>query len=173
MNDYANLRAAAAGNGAVLINGANKGWVLVDSINLAELLAEFDAMRGGAKQASKYSAEFEEAWALYPSRPGNSKAAAFKAWKARLKGGFSALHMIEGTMRYAAYVKAERTEQNFIKQAATFFGPSEFFLDEWTPTKRRTAVAPAEQNRANNQEALRLLGQPMFADDGMTIEATP
>jgi hypothetical protein len=30
----------------------------------------------------------------------------------------------------------------------------------------------AEQNRANNQEALRLLGQPTFADDGMTIEAT-
>jgi hypothetical protein len=30
----------------------------------------------------------------------------------------------------------------------------------------------AEQNAANNAEALRLLGQPMFGDDGMTIEAT-
>ena len=36
------------------------------------------------KNPSGCSPEFEDAWAEYPKRPGNSKADAFKAWTARL-----------------------------------------------------------------------------------------
>lgn len=127
MSDFQLLRAA-------VLNGAK--LVTVDSLDLAELLAEVDALRGaGAKPASKYTPEFEEAWTLYPTRPGNSKAAAFKAWAARLKAGATALEMIDGTAKYAAYVKAERTEPNYIKQAATFYGPGEHFTADWTPRR--------------------------------------
>lgn len=36
----------------------------------------------------EYSPEFEQAWLAYPKRAGgNSKSAAFKAWKARLNEG--------------------------------------------------------------------------------------
>ncbi len=128
MSDFPLLRAA-------ILNGAK--LVTVDSLDLAELLAEVDTLRtGGAKKpASKYTAEFEEAWTLYPTRPGNSKAAAFKAWAARLKAGATAREMIEGTAKYAAYVKAERTEPNYIKQAATFYGPGEHFTADWTPRR--------------------------------------
>lgn len=161
MSDFENLRALAS---------LPAPCVLVDRIDLVELLAELDALRtGGAKKpASKYTAEFEEAWALYPTRPGNSKAAAFKAWAARLKAGATALEMINGTAKYAAYVKAERTETHFIKQAATFYGPGEHFTADWTP--RRAIPTAAEMNA----EAMRLLnrrGAP--PDDGMTIEAAP
>lgn len=151
--------------------------VEVERVELAAMVDELDLLRrsGAAKPVSKYTAEFEEAWTLYPSRPGNSKAAAYKAWVARLKAGATALVMIEGTAKYAAYVKAERTEASYIKQAATFYGPGEHFTADWTPTKtRRAPLALADQNAANNAEAVRLLGQPtFFPDDGMTLEAAP
>lgn len=128
MSAYDTLRAA--------MDATKMDQVIVMRLDLAELLAEVDALRGdGAKPASKYTAEFEEAWTLYPTRPGNSKAAAFKAWAARLKAGATALEMIEGTAKYAAYVKAERTEPNYIKQAATFYGPGEHFTADWTPRR--------------------------------------
>lgn len=132
MSDFENIRALAS---------LPAPRVLVDRIDLVELLAELDTLRTGstAKPASKYTAEFEEAWSLYPSRPGNSKAAAFKAWAARLKAGATVVEMMDGTAKYAAYVKAERTEPHFIKQAATFYGPGEHFSADWT-TRRGPAA---------------------------------
>ena len=166
MSDFANLRALAS--------IADAPRVMVDRIDLVEILAELDLLRAGGavKPESKYTPEFEEAWAAYPSRPGASKAASFKAWKARLKAGATALEMIEGTIKYANYCRIERTEAHFIKQPATFYGPGEHFTADWTPKGARK-LALVDQNAANNAEALRLLGQPMFADDGMTIEAAP
>ncbi|MES2352096.1 MAG: hypothetical protein V4641_31400 [Pseudomonadota bacterium] len=165
MNDFANLRALAT------LEQTDR--VMVARIDLVELLAEVDALRtgGAAKPASKYTAEFEEAWTLYPSRPGNSKAAAFKAWSARLKAGATALEMIDGTAKYAAYVKAERTEVNYIKQAATFYGPGEHFTADWTPRRAIKPVGLTDITAANNAEAKRrLFGGP--PDDGMTIDAS-
>lgn len=136
MTTFANLRA--------LVLQDAKG-IMVDRLDLAELLAEFDALQNkSAKPGTKYTAEFEEAWSLYPNRPGASKAATFKAWAARLKTGATAQEMIEGTAKYAAFVKAERTEAAYIKQPATFYGPGEHFTADWTPTKRRAALSPAD-----------------------------
>lgn len=134
--DYMSLRIGAA---------SQRRLVEVETVELAAMVDELDLLRrgGAAKPASKYSAEFEEAWTLYPSRPGNSKAAAFKAWAARLKAGATALEMIDGTAKYAAYVKAERTEANYIKQAATFYGPGEHFTADWAPRR-----APPEAGAA-------------------------
>lgn len=82
---------------------------------------------------SKYPTEFEEAWTAYPDRPGRSKADACKAWKARVKAGADADVILAGVRRYAAYCQAMKTEPNFIKQPATFFGPGEHYLADWTP----------------------------------------
>ncbi len=76
---------------------------------------------------------FAEAWALYPKRPGNSKAAALKAWNARVKAGVSTEVMVDAVRRYAAYVLACKTEPQFVKHAATFFGPGDHHLADWTP----------------------------------------
>ncbi len=166
MSDFATLRAAAEAPHAI---------TQISTIDLAELLAAYDALAGAtAKPASKYTPEFEEAWSLYPSRPGASKAATFKAWAARLKAGATALEMIEGTAQYAAFCKAERTEAAYIKQPATFYGPGEHFAADWTPRRATKPLALADQNAANSAEALRLMGQPVFdPNDGMTIEARP
>jgi len=123
------------------------GYVEVKGIDLAEVLDELDLLRraGADKQAKKsqYTPEFEAAWADYPTRPGNSKAAAFKAWATRIKAGATAAQMHDGTQRYAAYCKASGTEPQYIKQAATFYGPGEHYAADW-PVPR--ATEPRRQN---------------------------
>lgn len=84
-----------------------------------------------------YSPDFEMVWQAYPKRAGgNSKSAAFKAWKARLKDGATSEAMLEGVKRYAAYVRATgSTGTQYVKQAATFFGPDRHFEESWlTPS---------------------------------------
>ncbi|HFV9276881.1 TPA: helix-turn-helix domain-containing protein [Enterobacter asburiae] len=80
-----------------------------------------------------YSNEFEQAWQAYPKRAGgNSKAAAWKAWKARIKDGVSTVEMLAGVNRYAAYVRTTGSAgTQYVKQAATFFGPDRHFEESW------------------------------------------
>ncbi|HAS1237311.1 helix-turn-helix domain-containing protein [Enterobacter cloacae] len=80
-----------------------------------------------------YSNDFEQAWQAYPKRAGgNSKAAAWKAWKARIKDGVNTVEMLAGVNRYAAYVRATGSAgTQYVKQAATFFGPDRHFEESW------------------------------------------
>ena len=77
---------------------------------------------------------FEEAWAIYPKRAGgNPKASALKAWSARIREGVSALEMLKGVERYAAFVEQTgKTGTEFVKQAKTFFGPDRHFTADWS-----------------------------------------
>ncbi|WP_079964567.1 helix-turn-helix domain-containing protein [Salmonella enterica] len=95
-----------------------------------------------------YSPEFETAWLAYPKRAGgNSKSAAFKAWKARLKDGVKPEDMLAGVKRYAAYVRTTGSVgTQYVKQAATFFGPDRHFEEPWqtpsAPGGGRSTVLP-------------------------------
>ncbi|HGB4477418.1 TPA: helix-turn-helix domain-containing protein [Salmonella enterica subsp. enterica serovar Chester] len=95
-----------------------------------------------------YSPEFETAWQAYPKRAGgNSKSAAFKAWKARLKDGVKPEDMLAGVKRYAAYVRTTGSVgTQYVKQAATFFGPDRHFEEPWqtpsAPGGGRSTVLP-------------------------------
>ncbi|MBJ9137609.1 helix-turn-helix domain-containing protein [Citrobacter farmeri] len=107
--------------------------------------ANASAPARSAKQ--DYSPEFETAWQAYPKRAGgNSKTAAWKAWKSRLKDGVKPEDMLAGVKRYAAYVKVTgNAGTQFVKQAATFFGPDRHFEEAWqTPSApgggRRSAL---------------------------------
>ncbi|HEO9916644.1 DNA-binding protein [Enterobacteriaceae bacterium A-F18] len=95
--------------------------------------ASADASAPACPAKQDYSPEFETAWQVYPKRAGgNSKAAAFKAWKARLKDGVKPETMLAGVKRYAAYARATgSTGTQFVKQAATFFGPDRHFDESW------------------------------------------
>lgn len=166
--DHMDLRAAAEYKSGTIEFGS----VVVSRIGLAELLAAYDALvfaGSKPKKATGYSAEFEEAWSEYPSRPGNSKAAAYKAWKARLTAGATVLEMIEGTRKYAIYCKIEGTEPQFVKQASTFYGPGEHFTADWTPRKQQRRVIPerrdlqSQQDAANAEAKRRLFGDPPAA----------
>ncbi|MDK9963484.1 helix-turn-helix domain-containing protein [Enterobacter cloacae] len=95
-----------------------------------------------------YSNEFEQAWQAYPKRAGgNSKAAAWKAWKARIKDGVTTEAMLAGVNRYAGYVRATGSVgTQYVKQAATFFGPDRHFEEAWQapsgPTNGRSGGLP-------------------------------
>ncbi|MBE4892645.1 helix-turn-helix domain-containing protein [Enterobacter cloacae complex sp. P16RS2] len=93
--------------------------------------ADASAPVRSAKQ--DYSPEFETAWQAYPKRAGgNSKAAAWKAWKARIKDGVTGEAMLAGVTRYAGYVRATgNAGTQYVKQAATFFGPDRHFEESW------------------------------------------
>jgi hypothetical protein len=76
--------------------------------------------------------DFERAWSGYPKRPGNAKKAALKAWTARRKEGVDPGVMLAGVDAYAGYCRRVKPDPNFIKLAATFFGPDRHFEADWT-----------------------------------------
>ena len=118
--------------------------------------ASADASASARPAKQDYSPEFETAWDAYPKRAGgNSKAGAFKAWNARLKDGVKPGDMLAGVKRYAAYARATGSVgTQFVKQAATFFGPDRHFDESWqapsAPGGGRPGVLPvsgfSEQN---------------------------
>ena len=91
---------------------------------------------GSTTARANFSADFECAMAAYPRRAGgNPKRPAWRAWKARLTAGVSAREMLDGVARYAAFIRGTGKEgTQFVKQAATFFGPDEHFREGWNAT---------------------------------------
>ncbi|NHZ94578.1 hypothetical protein [Massilia sp. CCM 8734] len=124
-------------------------------IEAEALRAEVIALRAlvNVKPAKRndYPDEFEEVWAAYPARSGANKVSSFKAWGTRVKAGTKPADILAGVKRYAEYVKSERTEDRYIKQPATFFGPDEHFLLPWA-SKRGGAG-----RQSLNEEAKRRL----------------
>jgi hypothetical protein len=136
MRDYSPLRGLATGAPSVHLKSAT----------VLELLDELDRLRANGVVPAKakrndYPADFEAVWELYPTRPGDSKKAGHKAWAARINLGATTAEMLAGTQAYAAYVKEMKIEPVFIKQSATFFGPSEFYLADWTPPEVQKKAA--------------------------------
>lgn len=93
-----------------------------------------------SKHTDEYPEEFIELWNAYPKRPGANKKSAFNAWLSRLKKGFSKEDILDGVIRYARYCEALNTEPQYIKQPATFLGPQDHFLSDWTVTKSSGGV---------------------------------
>lgn len=120
--------------------------------------SQLRAILGAAPKPAKpkrddYPADFMAAWDAYPPRAGSNKRTALKAWAARIKAGATAADILAGVERYAAYVLAERTEERFIKQPATFFGPDEHFALPWV-----SQSAPAARQSINDDAKRRLFG---------------
>lgn len=111
-----------------------------------------------ASPAVDLAEQFEEVWAAYPKRAGSSKADSLKAWKARIKAGATPDEILDGVWRYAKYVAANRTEDRFIKQPQTFFGPGDHFRSEWS-TGAPAASHLGRAGQATAANAQRLLDQ--------------
>lgn len=132
------------------------GWMVLNATLYDDIVRKEDERRLGRERVRKHrekktgmaaddeSAEavdedFERAWKLYPSRGdhGNPKSSARKAWRARVNAGINPVELIAGVERYAAFVRAKGNEgSEFVKQASTFFGPSKFWTEPWTPPAR-------------------------------------
>ncbi|MDG1642965.1 DNA-binding protein [Klebsiella huaxiensis] len=121
--------------------------------------ASADASAPARSAKQDYSPEFETAWQAYPKRAGgNSKSGAFKAWKARLKDGVKPEDLLAGVKRYAVYARATGSVgTQFVKQAATFFGPDRHFEESWQ--------APSAPGGGHNSTIARLSGLGRMSDD--------
>lgn len=107
-----------------------------DSLNPSSLIPDsLNTESRPAARGDEYTDDFEQAWCLYPSRPGASKRETFQAWNARLKAGVGVEVLIAGVRRYADFVRAMKTEPQYIKQPKSFFGPGEHYLSDWTATQ--------------------------------------
>lgn len=101
-----------------------------------------------------YADEFEQdiqPW--YPKRAGGYNwPKALKAYIARRKEGHSLEEIQAGTVRYAAFCEATgKLKTEFVKQAATFFGPDKHFLEAWeVPDAANQHDSPADRVRRAN-----------------------
>ncbi|MBN9093890.1 YdaU family protein [Pandoraea pnomenusa] len=89
------------------------------------------AETASSKSTDEPDEDFEQAWRAYPKREGgNSKAAALKAWRARIRDGIEPQRLIAATQAYAAEMQSSsNVGTRFVKQAATFFGPDQHFAE--------------------------------------------
>lgn len=114
-----------------------------------------------AKKVTDSPEEFEQAWREYPNRPGASKQAALKAWKARINDGVKPEEIVEGVKRYARYCEINRTESRFIKHPATFFGPDMHFQADWSATP---SIFPASHSQGLGKfDPTRYVNEPDYA----------
>ncbi len=77
------------------------------------------------------SGEFEEIWQSRPRRPNESKLKARKANNARRREGAPHVGLLAGTIRYAAYCKAECIQGKHTMHLATFLGPDEHWQQRY------------------------------------------
>ena len=93
---------------------------------------------------SKDDPEFAEIKKIYPKRAGGQPwAKARKAINARFREdpGLDWQLLIDGVTLYANYCeKTQQTGSQFVKQAASFFGPDKHFLELWTPPKNKAEL---------------------------------
>lgn len=70
---------------------------------------------------------FEAVWTIYPRK--KDKAAARKAYDARLRDGWSPDELLSAVKAYAAECRREKRDEKYTKHGATFFGASTPFSD--------------------------------------------
>jgi len=71
------------------------------------------------------ASEFEPFWKAYPKREGsNPKAAALKAWNARVSEGIEPSTLIASVEKYRAFLESgHQINTRFVMQASSFLGP--------------------------------------------------
>jgi len=94
--------------------------------------------------------EFDDFRSLFPRRSGSQPwDRAQKAIRARLGEGHTWVEILDGTRRYAEFIRATGKERtDFVLQAATFVGPSKHFLNPY-----ELPASKADARLANNLSA--------------------
>ena len=83
-----------------------------------------------ARQSDDIEKEFESLWSLYPRKHG--KANALKAYRKARKGKPEVYQVVEdGIKAYVAYLKAKKTEPDYIAQGSTWFNQQRW-LDDYS-----------------------------------------
>ncbi len=118
-------------------------------------LANKDKDKDKSTTAPAVPAEFDEFKETYPLRSGAQPwSRALKVIRARLKEGNQWADLLDGAKRYAAYCDAvDKTDTEYVMQAATFCGSEKHFLELWQPPPKKTEV----QQDKNIEAALKFM----------------
>lgn len=100
--------------------------------------AQLDDEAGKGMKQSEYTADFEKFWEVYPRR--KEKQAAYRCWKARLREGIQPRVMIEAARLYAEDCCRKGTQEEYIKQAKTFLGPTKPFLEYFESNRKVVSI---------------------------------
>lgn len=84
--------------------------------------------------SSDLADEFERLWSIYPAGRKQGKKKALEYYQKARRSGTTFEAVKDGIESYLRYIKAERIETRFIKQASTFFS-QQAWQDEWTTSK--------------------------------------
>lgn len=117
-------------------------------------------MGGTSPAPDEFEERFQEFRSLYPKRSGDHRwQTARNHIRARLREGHTWDDILDGTRRYAAFVRAKGDEGTpHTKQAASFVGTDRCFLEPWTPPPTK-----AETRLAGNVAAVEEARQRIFA----------
>lgn len=97
------------------------------------LLLDIGASGDAPAEVDDSPAGFVACWKSYPKRPNDSRKKALKAWQARIRAKVPDAVLLAGVERYAAFCdRTGKTGTQYAMQAATFFGPDEHYLADWT-----------------------------------------
>jgi hypothetical protein len=112
---------------------------------------------------------FLKAWQEYPSRGGhgNSRAEAWRCWRARTKAGRTEAELYGATVRYRDYCYAEGlTGQRYVMQASKFYGPGDWIDQPWKPTPPENGKArPGSEAATVREERPRSTAPRQGADE--------
>ena len=116
-----------------------------------------------------YTCSFEHAWEIYPRK--DEKKRAYECYTARLNSGYSEEELLQATEAYAKECEERQTEKRYIKQAKTFFGINEPFVDYLkrakAQEKKQDLSSFFDINEANNTPPY--FGLPKEWFDGETL----
>ena len=116
-----------------------------------------------------YTRSFEHVWEIYPRK--DEKKRAYECYTARLNSGYSEEELLQATEAYAKECEERQTEKRYIKQAKTFFGINEPFVDYLKRAKiqekKQDLSSFFDINEANNTPPY--FGLPKEWFDGETL----
>lgn len=136
---------------------------------LTELLIVNKNVKNDKNVKNIYISSFEHAWEIYPRK--DEKKRAYECYTARLNSGYSEEELLQATEAYAKECEERQTEKRYIKQAKTFFGINEPFVDYLkrakAQEKKQDLSSFFDINEANNTPPY--FGLPKEWFDGETL----
>lgn len=121
--------------------------------------------RKSTRENIEYTEDFEAFWAEYPRQI--DKGRAFKNFQTELKAGSSAEDMISAARNYARACQTKRTEEQYIKHASTFLGPTRPWREYILGVPRG---APGTQPEPTGPEMSGVWGEIFEREEGMALD---
>lgn len=102
-------------------------------LNTKELTTHLSITKSLTTKDNLYT-EFENLWSMYPKKQGKDKA--FKSYKTARKSGTTYEEVEQGIIDYTDYLKANRTDMQYVKMGSTFFSQKSW-NDDWSIRNRQ------------------------------------